>query len=288
MQTSDALLLTTEHHADLVGAVAALENPNLAARIADYAGAPVSRVLSLLPPFADAGLVKAVDAAMQGCLRTAIRTLDGRPPRKPLPLLSSMAAGFTGGVSGFIGMAALPIELPITTTLMLRAIAAIARHNGEDLSQLEARLACIQVFALGARRSDALRTGAMRNDVGYLAARTLLTRATSNATAYLVERGTLDLSTPVVNRLLAEIVSRYAVVVSDRVAASAVPVIGAIGGATLNVIFTDHFQRIARGHFTIRRLERHYGVELVHQHYALIAEQARLARQPSSPSGPVS
>ncbi len=48
--------------------------------------------------------------------------------------VSTMAAGVTGGVSGFFGLAALPVELPVTTTLMLRAIADIARHNGEDLS----------------------------------------------------------------------------------------------------------------------------------------------------------
>ena len=69
------------------------------------------------------------------------------------------------------------------------------------------------------------------------------------------------------NRLLAEIVARYGVVVSERVAASALPVIGAVGGATVNVAFMNHFQRIAEGHFTIRLLERHYGADTVRRHY---------------------
>jgi hypothetical protein len=47
----------------------------------------------------------------------------------------------------------------------------------------------------------------------------------------------------------------------------AAPVIGAIGGSTINVLFTDHFQNVAHGHFTIRRLERIYGVDAVRRRY---------------------
>ena len=56
-------------------------------------------------------------------------------------------------------------------------------------------------------------------------------------------------------------------VASERVAASALPVAGALGGATVNFLFTNHFQRIAHGHFTIRRLERHYGKEIIRGDY---------------------
>jgi hypothetical protein len=273
MEDSATLPLVGEHRAALVQAVTALENPNLAARIADYAGAPVNRVLGLLPRAADAGLTKAVEAAMLHCLKTAIRTLKGRERRRPATFLSSMAAGVTGGVSGFVGIAALPVELPVTTTLMLRAIADIARDNGEDLSQLEPRLACLQVFALGGRPTG------VRSDVGYFAARALLTRVTGNAASYLVERGALELSGPMMNRFMAELVSRFSIVVSDRLAASALPVIGAIGGAAVNVIFMNHFQQIAKGHFTVRRLERRYGPELVRRHYAEIAARTRPAHQ---------
>jgi len=266
---SDTLPLLAEHHATLVRAVKVLEKPNLAARIADYAGAPVNRVLGLLPPVADTGLTKVVEAAMLHCLKAAIRTLEGRELGRPATLLSSMAAGVTGGMSGLVGIAALPVELPVTMTLMLRAIADIARHNGEDLSQLESRLACLQVFALGAR------TTAQRRDVGYFAARALLTRITSSATSHLVQRGAYELSAPVMSSFLSELVTRFSVVVSDRVAASALPLVGAIGGATLNVIFTLHFQEIAKGHFAVRRLERHYGPARVRHHYADIAARMR-------------
>ena len=47
------------------------------------------------------------------------------------------------------------------------------------------------------------------------------------------------------NSFISELVSRFSIVVSDRIAASAVPVIGAVGGATINMIFMNHFQQIA-------------------------------------------
>lgn len=261
--------LEAEHREALTAAVATLEHPNLAARIADYAGAPVNRVLAMLPGVADRGLVRGVELAMMRCLKTAIRTLDDKQPRKPRPWLSSVAAGVTGGVSGFVGIAALPLELPVTATLMLRAVADIARHNGEDLSQLEARLACLQVFGLGARTTGG------RTDVGYFAARAMLTKVSGSAVAGFVERGGIQLSAPMMSGFVSELASRFSIVVSDRLAASSLPVIGAIGGATINMIFMSHFQRIAEGHFTVRRLERRYGPDLVRRHYAAIAAHVR-------------
>ena len=66
-------------------------------------------------------------------------------------------------------------ELPLTTTLMLQSIADIARHYGEDLRRPEARLACLEVFALADRRSG------KRADIGYYATRSVLTHLTADA-----------------------------------------------------------------------------------------------------------
>ncbi len=68
-------------------------------------------------------------------------------------------------------------------------------------------------------------------------------------------------------RLITTIASRFGVIVSEKVAAMAIPAIGAIGGALINTIFMDHFQDIAQGHFTIRRLERKHGAHLIEQEY---------------------
>jgi len=49
--------------------------------------------------------------------------------------------------------------------------------------------------------------------------------------------------------------------------------VGALGGAVVNYAFIDHFQDVARGHFTIRRLERTYGKDVVRAEY----ERARVS-----------
>jgi hypothetical protein len=246
-------------------AVNNLENPNFAARLADYAGVPVNRVLSILPKFANSQLSAMVRSAVMKGLDVAIDTLEDDASQPPLTGFSSFLAGVTGGVSGLFGFAALPFELPLTTTFMLRAIASIARHQGEDLSQIEARLACLEVFAFGAKRPIG------QIDVGYYAARALLSKYTSEIAAFVAERGAVDVSAPVVTSLVSEIVSRFGLVVSDKAAAGALPILGAVGGATVNVIFMDHFQRIAQGHFALRRLERTYGAATIRQLYAEVA-----------------
>ena len=46
---------------------------------------------------------------------------------------------------------------------------------------------------------------------------------------------------------------------------------GALGGVTINVLFIDHFQDMARGHFIVRRLERTYDAETIRNAYREIA-----------------
>ena len=117
--------------------------------------------------------------------------------------------------------------------------------------------------------------------MGYFASRALLSKLAGEASVYLAERGVARASAPVVNRLLAEIASRFGVVVSERFAASAVPVLGAVGGATVNFVFMNHFQRVAHGHFTIRRLERTYGPAAVRRHYeTMVAQHADVGTRP--------
>jgi hypothetical protein len=40
-----------------------------------------------------------------------------------------------------------------------------------------------------------------------------------------------------------------------------------VGGAAVNLAFIEHFQEMARGHFTVRRLERVYGADAVRGEY---------------------
>ncbi len=263
------ITLPPSHQQALQRAIMNLENPDFAARLADYAGRPITHALRMMPRAASDRFNKVVEAAILNSLNIAIRSIKPHTRRPPAHRAASVLAGISGGVSGFFGIAALPIELPVTTTLMLRAIADIARHHGEDLSTLEARLACVEVFALGAPEAG------RRTDIGYYASRTLISRLTANATTVLAERGVANVSAPVVSGLVTEIATRFGLVVTERSAASALPVLGAVGGATVNIIFMNHFQRVARGHFTIRRLERQYGPSVVRHLYNVHARRRK-------------
>jgi len=72
---------------------------------------------------------------------------------------------------------------------------------------------------------------------------------------------------PAIIRLITQIASRFSIVVSEKAAAQAVPLVGAFGGAVVNTLFIDHFQDMGRGHFIVRRLERLHGREEVKRVY---------------------
>lgn len=268
--TASAGELSAADRKALVRAVECLERRGFAARLADYAGEPVNRVVRMFPRIANDRLNAIVRSSILKCLDWAIGSL-GEASAPPATWLSTAMAGVTGGVSGVFGLAALPIELPLTTTLMLRSIAEIARHQGEDLTEISGRLACVEVFALGGASTE------NNANVGYYATRTFLARLTGEASAYLMERGLASASAPAVTGFVGEITTRYGVLVSDKVVAEAVPLVGALGGAAVNAIFMDHFQRIAEGHFTIRRLERRYGAATIQRLYAELADRLKSA-----------
>ena len=162
------------------------------------------------------------------------------------------------GKTLLLGLAALPFELPISTTILLRSIAEIAREEGEDLSAPEAAFACVEVFALGGQGG-----GESAFESGYFTVRAALAKSVSDSARFVAAQGVAALPAPVVARLVSQIAARFGIVVSEKVAAQAAPILGAIGGAAVNAAFADHFQTLARGHFIVRRLERQHGASVV-------------------------
>jgi hypothetical protein len=271
-QTTPAVIagLSDEDREALRRAVIALERPSLVARLANILGRPLEVLGHSLPAPVREAVSSAAEAALRASLRVALTTLRKEGAPSPRALHGALAAA-SGAVGGALGLATLPVELPISTTLMLRAIAEIARQEGEDLADPEAALACVQVFALGGR-SDADNLA----ESGYFAVRSALAKSVSEAARFVTERGVAE-GAPALVRLAAQIASRFGVVVSQKVAAQAVPVVGAIGGAAVNAAFMNHFQAIARGHFTVRRLERAYGKAPVQVDYDDLRREEGLA-----------
>jgi hypothetical protein len=83
---------------------------------------------------------------------------------------------------------------------------------------------------------------------------------------------------PIMIRMMANLASRLGVIVTDKVAAEMIPVFGAFGGASINLLFISHFQAVARGHFIVRRLERKYGGEFVRKEYEKMLQEIRGTR----------
>ncbi len=169
---------------------------------------------------AEIALKRAYDVALLG-----VETGD-RVPGSPVVVVS-------GALGGLAGLAGFVPDSTLTTLVILRDIARIARAHGEDLATEDARRACLEVFALnGGPERD--------SEFGYFSARLLFQG-----------RG--------LAQMIGQIAARYGVVLGDKLMAQAVPLAGAVAGATLNGAFHAHYRNLAEAHFTIRRLERTYG-----------------------------
>jgi len=253
--------LSSDDLADLRYAKSLLENASLAARIASAVGRPIEKLFGLLPNGA-AEIIQAVtDKSLRAALNFAVSTIGDRQ-QYSANWVHKTAVAMTGAAGGAFGITTLAVELPASTIIMLRSIADIARSEGEAIKSPEGKLACLEVFALGGphRSDDAAEST-------YFAVRGLLAKALAEAAEYIAERGVVQEGAPSLVRFMAQVATRFGVPVSEKVMAQSVPVIGAAGGAAINVVFINHFQDLARGHFIVRRLERKYDPETVKKAY---------------------
>ncbi len=264
------MILSDADLAALAVAVRRLERPGFAGRVAVLAGKPARLVAQALPGPAAAVVARVAERALERALEVALFSLrDGRfaggwfAGRWRGRRLHSVLASASGAIGGTFGLAALPIELPVSTTIMLRAIAAIAQDEGEDLADPRTGLACLEVFALGGPAAIDGEGG----EGGYFAVRALLARGLAEAADIVFDKRALRGGSAVALRMLAPIASRFGAVVTEKIAAQAMAFVGAVGGAAVNLAFIEHFQDLARGHFTVRRLERAHGPASVRAEY---------------------
>ncbi|WP_294293370.1 EcsC family protein [uncultured Chryseobacterium sp.] len=253
----------SEHHLEeLRQAMQILENPGIIAKITNVIGQPLEKALAFLPKNVYEKIGSITETALMKAAETAVFTLKDTPNAKPSNGWHKFGVAAFGAVGGFFGLPALAIELPVSTTLMLRSVVDIARSQGESINDPAVKVACLEVFALGGRsESDDA------SESGYFAARIALAQTMAEAAKQFTSKTMADESASVIVKLISKIAARFSVQVSEKVTAQAVPAIGAAGGAIINTLFINHFQDMAKGHFTVRRLEKIYGADTVKTAY---------------------
>lgn len=247
---------------ELKKAKALLENPGLAAKITHLLGTPIEKGFALLPNDWSIKIGEVTRTALSKAIHAAVFTMKDLPGEEASNAWHKLAVATSGGIGGFFGLPALAIELPISTTIMLRSIADIARSEDETINTIASKLACIEVFALGGTNfsDDA-------SETGYFAVRAALAQSVAKAAEHISQKGLAEKGAPALVRLIVQVAERFSIQVSEKAAAQSVPAIGAAGGAIINTLFIDHFQDMARGHFIVRRLERKYGKKRVEETY---------------------
>ena len=266
----------SKDYSDLKMAVELLESPSIIARISNVIGSPIEGVTKRLPASVSKKINGVVESALHKAADVALWSLDNEPSKSASTKLHKFYAAISGALGGAFGFTSLFVELPISTTIMMRSVADVARSEGFDLNTFSAKSACIEVFALGGatKKNDATETG-------YYISRGFMTESMRQLSKELVEiaakqggKIVSNLTPTQTGKLFAEIIekvaARFGVVITNKLAAQAVPVIGAITGATINTFFTDFYQDMARGHFIIKRLEATYGEEQVKAEYEKI------------------
>ena len=122
---------------DLKKAKTLLENPGLAAKITNFFGTPIEKGFSLLPENWNLKIGEMTQTALSKAIQAAVLTMKDTPGETASNIWHKLAVATTGGIGGLFGLPALAIELPVSTTIMLRSIADIARSEDENIHQID-------------------------------------------------------------------------------------------------------------------------------------------------------
>lgn len=185
-----------------------------------------------------------------GLAGTADRLPD---PKGRASMAAMMVSGAAGGVGGLPTAVA---ELPFTVTLLLSAIRREAEAAGLDPDHPWIRAEALRVLASGspAEADDGI-------DTAFVSAR-------------------LALNGPALQKLISTVAPKLATALGQKLAAQAVPVIGAVSGAAINAAFLRYYREMAAIRFALLALsEQHGAAPVLTAFKAQTAERPRLGRK---------
>ncbi|MGI9369704.1 MAG: EcsC family protein [Ruegeria sp.] len=191
-------------------------------------GGKAESLLEQLPEPVRAGLTGATEHALWVAMHAAQGSRRAVPDQEPW--VNTAVTTAMGAAGGFGGLSTALMELPATTTMLLRSIQGAAAREGFDPAAENVKFDCVRVLsAAGPMAED---DGA---DLGFFSVR-------------------LTLTGPAVQRLIAAVAPRLSVVLGQKLAAQSVPLLGAFAGGGTNYIYSRYYQQIAHVHFGLRRL----------------------------------
>jgi hypothetical protein len=217
-------------------------------RLVNRLGSTLESQLAVLPSSVRQQIERVTAQALETSYGLAARTPDLGARG---PIAAVIATGAAGGMGGLPTAVA---ELPVTVTLFLNAIRAEARAAGFDPDEDWVRAECLQVFAAGSPLKD---------DDGV-------------NTSFLGTRLALTGST--VKNLIASIAPRLATVLGQKVAAQAVPILGAVSGAAMNAAYLSYYREIARVRFALLDLARVHGTDAVEAEFRIAVTPPKVIR----------
>lgn len=191
-------------------------------------GGSAEGLIDRLPTEVRNRLDKATEMALTTANRAAHQSrgyVSDQPDWLNLAMTTAM-----GAAGGFGGLPSAMAELPVTTTVLLRAIQGVAAEHGFDPAEENVQFDCIQVFAASGPlgQDDGV-------DMAFLTSRVAITGTTVQA-------------------LITKVAPRLALVLGQKLAAQTVPVLGAMAGAATNFAYTSYYQEIAHVHFGLRKM----------------------------------
>lgn len=246
-----------------------LLDPGLMSKGLNLIGRPFEKAHYLLPQRAKDLISNVTQKAIQKALLTAVATIPNEKIQVMNSETDSVTSGWlhkgstilTGALSGFFGFAALPMELPLTTVLIMRGILDQAKAFGHDLKDVETQLECLLVFGMG---SKGIEDDQMES--AYFSTRVLHAETIRQAASFIAGSSTRQMfqmiekgKAPAIVRLIVQIAKVFEIRVTQKVLGEIVPIAGAFGGAALNYAFTDFYCTAAKYHFGVRALEKKYG-----------------------------
>ncbi|WP_324954526.1 EcsC family protein [Oligoflexus sp.] len=259
-----------------------LDNPGFAMRAMNLLGQPIDALQKKLPASVQDKIGGLVQKALQTALVAAIKTVPAKSEKptnwrdavessKKSGRIHTATVAVTGAVGGLFGLLALPVELPLSTTMMLRGISDVAGHWGMDLDDPNVQLQCLYVFTLGSTQSPS----DDENDSAYLGSRIAFEQIIRSASTYMAKKSAKEIlraidtgAAPALMKVIARIARSFELALTEKVLAESVPIVGAVGGATINALFCDYFGQAARYHFGLLHLEKNHGREHVQAEFA--------------------